>query len=584
MEIRVYYESLEQSLHYLVSDLKNELGSDHVILIKKTQQSFNNSGFKKKYSKNLSQILIRKNPDLLITVIENNIEYPLCVIEFSTAVFTKDHEQQRSDNFQLTIKNKLFYIKVSTTKKDSGNHGGDTTYNYLEPYSLCWANYRKIAFHIEWEIDEKNRKFVKKNDLFKSIPHKNDHFIFLIKSILESFKVNGIDSYEKTLIDNIQQRPYFKNWIDKVKSYNSFENIRSINSTRFEWVDYHSDLNKSNVFILKFNRMGHAMDPERGMLTHYNTFFGSGDTYFVSKLVFDKRIESWFKSTPRETKIRIDLSRITVITKSKLIEYLTLGLSFPNPNQLISICGDFTNKIYNISSYVIGNYPLFNASVRTIFDNSNALFLSDGNDQEIYLIWDKFGIDFDYSNLPDITQIQRRTLISEDDITYITMNEIFRINEISPATVSYPGAQSDTPILPDKKNGRKQLRTYIDSVGLKNRSLILQENKGIFKLKDIKDDIEKIAKFRTDQNYIDAIYQFSIELNLEIHEIVIGVGFGYSRKMMSDLPKCGIEKIDYFVVISETLDHWKIYSNIDNDSIFRIKNSSFNYPTTFEVL
>ena len=75
MELRVYYESLEQSLHYLINDLKKIFPQIDIILVKKCQQSFNRNGFSKKYSKNLSKILIRKNPDLIITIIDNNVEY-----------------------------------------------------------------------------------------------------------------------------------------------------------------------------------------------------------------------------------------------------------------------------------------------------------------------------------------------------------------------------------------------------------------------------------------------------------------------------------------------------------------------------
>jgi hypothetical protein len=163
------------------------------------------------------------------------------------------------------------------------------------------------------------------------------------------------------------------------------------------------------------------------------------------------------------------------------------------------------------------------------------------------------------------------------------MNEVFRVNEIVPVSVSYPGAQSDTPVLPDTKSGRSQLRTYIDSVGFKNDSILLQENKGSFNFKEISTDISKILKFKEDQNDIDAIFQFSVEQNLKVKNIIIGVGFGYTKQMLSKLRECGIDKVDYFLVISENLDSWKIFSNID-DNIFPIKTSKISYPLTFEVV
>lgn len=583
MELRVYYESLEQSLHYLVEDIKKSFPDIDVLLVKKCQQSINTKGFKKEYSKNLSKILIRKNPDLIVTIINNNIEYPLCVIEFSTAVFTKDHEQQRSDNFQIPIKNNVFYIKVSSTKKDSGNHGGDTSYNYLEPFSLCFNKYEKLPFHIEWEVEESNPKYVKKNKKYKSIPHQNSHFIELIEIIIKSYLSSDYDNYEEKVLSIINQHNHFKNWINCLTEYNDYENLKSINSSRTEWFDYFIPLGKSNVFVLKFNRMGHAMDPERGMLTHYNTFFGDKDIFFISKLVFDKNSDSWYKSTPREKEIKDRISQIDNIDKPDLVEFFIKGLSIPNSEQLLSILGGLENSIYDISNYVIDNFQYFNSAVRTIFENSKSLILTNGINSELFLVWEGVFADFDYSNLPSVTSIKKRTSISEDDVTYITMNDVFRVNSITPISVSYPGAQSDTPVLPDKELGRKQLRTYIDSVGFKNESIILQENKGSFKLKEIVSDISKILKFKQDKNYIDAIIQFSVEQNLEVKNIIIGVGFGYSNQMSSKLSECGIDKVDYFLVISENMDSWKIFSNTD-DNIFPIKTSNLLYPLTYEVV
>ena len=52
---------------------------------------------------------------------------------------------------------------------------------------------------------------------------------------------------------------------------------------------------------------------------------------------------------------------------------------------------------------------------------------------------------------------------------------------------------------------------------------------------------------------------------------------------LSKLSECGIDKVDYFLVISENLDTWKIFSNTD-DNIFPIKTSKISYPLTFEVV
>jgi hypothetical protein len=163
------------------------------------------------------------------------------------------------------------------------------------------------------------------------------------------------------------------------------------------------------------------------------------------------------------------------------------------------------------------------------------------------------------------------------------MNSVFSLNEIKPISVSYPGAQSDTPILPQTHLGRSQERTYIDSVGWKNNILVIQENKGAFKAKEVISDINKIIKFKAEENYKDAIYKFAIEQNSVYKELVIGVGFGYSKSYPSQISKCQIDLVDYFVIVDEKLKGWKVFSNI-NDDIFRIKSATISLPKTYEVV
>ncbi len=277
--------------------------------------------------------------------------------------------------------------------------------------------------------------------------------------------------------------------------------------------------------------MGHAIDPERGMLFHYNTFFGGNDTYFVSKIVFDITSESWFKSARGEKEIRKELSSIDFIGKVNLIDFLLKGLSAPSPNELMDIVQGTEDDVYDISDYVERNFPNFNSELRNIFENSSCLYLSNGADSELFLTWDNVIAEWDYQFFPKVSVIRDRKTLSEDDITYITMNEVFRLNNIIPVSVSYPGAQSDTPILADPKSGRKQSRTYVDSVGIKGDYLILQENKGSFELKKVAEDIKKISKFKNDSSHVQAVFHFTVEMGLDVKEILIGVGFRISESM-----------------------------------------------------
>ena len=49
------------------------------------------------------------------------------------------------------------------------------------------------------------------------------------------------------------EHQHFKKWIDNLTQYSDYEDLKSINSARTEWFDFFTPLNKSNVFVLKFN-------------------------------------------------------------------------------------------------------------------------------------------------------------------------------------------------------------------------------------------------------------------------------------------------------------------------------------------
>ncbi|NOX16890.1 MAG: hypothetical protein GXO87_01220, partial [Chlorobi bacterium] len=162
------------------------------------------------------------------------------------------------------------------------------------------------------------------------------------------------------------------------------------------------------------------------------------------------------------------------------------------------------------------------------------------------------------------------------------VHSVFSENKINVISVSYPGAQSDMPILPDKDAGRKQERIYLDVIGVKSKKLIFQENKGKFTVASVTKDVEKISLFKTDTNYKKAIITFTKENSLNIEQTIIGVGFGESVKM--DLLKVNLDKVDYFLIISKNLENWKIYSNLDKTSdVFNQKSGKIILPKTYEV-
>lgn len=581
MEVRIYYEALEQGIHLIQDLIQRSNPNIAVKLVKKRQQSYSDKGFKVDYSKLLSKILIKKNPDIIVSIIINKIEYPIIVLEFSTAVYTKDHEQQRADNYLLPIHNNLIYIKLSPISKTSKEHGGDTKYNYIEPYSFCLKNYGELAFHFNWEVEKNNSSKIKKDNIYKSIAPKYEGLQQLFNIIFNINFTRNINNWKEILLGEIDNIEFFKQWKNKLKSYKDFEDIKNINSTRTQWEDYNADIKKSNVFTLKINRMGHAMDPERGMLIYYSSFYRKGVT-IISKMIFSTNSNTWYKDTSSENTIKNYIRGKNSYYKSDLIFLFATGLNIHNDSRLISIVKNNPNNIVDITNFVTQNYHLFNTSFRTIIDHSDYLFLTDEKNK-LYLTWKNSNFNYDLSLLKNISTIKGRETISEDDVTYITVHNVFKENKINVISVSYPGAQSDMPILPNKNAGRKQERVYIDVIGLKKKKLILQENKGKFSITNVRKDIDKISLFKTNFNYKEAVITFTKENTLNTDKTVIGVGFGESVRQ--DLSKVNLNKVDYFLIISKDLKSWKLYSNMDKaDDIFNKKSGTIILPKTYKVV
>ncbi len=594
MELRVYYESLEQAAFFIKPILleaakKNGDSNVEIKLIYKHQQKYQNGKFLFQYAKKISEILIDKNPDIIISLVEDNVEYPVSIIELSTAVFTKDHELQRTDNFNVAYKSKTIYIKISPLAKDSGNHGGDTSYNFVQQYAKFWQKYNMVSFHINWEVDEYDVSKVKKHPNYKSIPNTNANISHLLYLLFNSISTKGITGewieYFKLLLKKDEN---FKLWISLIEEFNNFENIKELNSTRTQWEDKSDILDKTNVFTLKFNRMGHAMDPERGMLNYYYTFYKDSENTFVSKFVFDANSNSFYKDTPQENDIADIISK-GINSKEDLLRIFFMGLTLPDYEKAKKIISNTSSEseIVDITEYINSNFLNTNIAFRNIILNSDILYLTDNDNFKLLLTWEKKDIpSFNYVNCPDVSNIYLRKTITEDDVTFITIHNFFKENGMEVLSVSYPGAQSDMPILPEQGlgRGRRQKRIYIDAIAKKDQYLLFQENKGIYSIKKTNDDISKLALFKTNGNYKEAVVVFKKSNRIEAEELILGVGFAQNKNLnITELPhNLKLNDIDYFFIISNDMKKWKVFSSVDGN-LFQKLSGDIDLTETFEV-
>ena len=259
---------LEQAEHFIKPIVDAAFTPEKVKLVYIKKIKF------KEYAKKIAPIIFWKDPDILISIVDNDIEYPLVLLEISTAVFTKDHELQRFDGMLAAVSNKTIYAKLSPIHKESDRKmAGDTKFDYHKPYALVYKDPEfdgAVPEHFDLPVVKneltKKKSYVEKEEGFvscpKPIPEFEEFLTTIIKTNISSFDKD--DWLEKTRIE-LEKFPCRLAWT-KTLECTKLEDIRTNNSARTRWEK------SSGHLLLKINRFGHAMDPERGMLAYFFTF------------------------------------------------------------------------------------------------------------------------------------------------------------------------------------------------------------------------------------------------------------------------------------------------------------------------
>lgn len=295
-ELRIYFECLEQAAHFIKPILEQtEEFKKNLFEIKLVKLTSNFAV----YSRYVAPLVYLKDPDILITVIEDGIEYPLFQLEISTAVFTEDHELQRFDGLVASIENNCIYGKVTPREKTSQSaHGGNIKFNYLTSYKVVYEKFGKLAFHFDWPCDGNGNVVI--NEEYLSCPREIKPLSLFLYHLITFVLTNRID-FARWLVQfeaHLLKEKIFSHWLEQLNSF-KLPNLKKLNTSRTEWKE------ETNEIHLKINRFGHAMDPERGMLAYYGTVC----TTTISKMLFDKNNAAWYKDTPMDGTISKFLSK-----------------------------------------------------------------------------------------------------------------------------------------------------------------------------------------------------------------------------------------------------------------------------------
>ena len=360
-----------------------------------------------------------------------------------------------------------------------------------------------VVYFIDWKINNSLQLIANEKRLSCISYNKDLHNI--LKNILEKLeKHTDFDMVYKNLL---QEQMKYLDIAELKKLENNF-----VDSTRFYKVQ--------GKIIVKINRLGHAMDPDRGILFFINQLFGLEN--FITKFVIKRKnkmgresYNALFDGLSENIKKQLN----NLISKN-FDEELTLEI-FKVATGIKLNFKKVDSKSYKILDNDLINFlkTYKSMSYKSIFINSCKLLLCDYNNNIIceiswnhkiiknYLKSLNIGISFPINLYPVSLNTAK-----EDIITYAS---ILLLNKIGCKilAVSYPDAQGDKPILVG--HGRNTNRIYIDiiaSIERKNYKeskrfkifVFLQENKE--KYISLKEDERKLLGLKNDHlNCIDIL-------------------------------------------------------------------------------
>lgn len=559
--IRIYYECLEQICHYVLPFVQKgieEAGVDSKIELVRRPKSVKGVG-----KTALSGIYAFTTPDLLITLCREGTELPLVMGEISEAVLTEDHEMQRANAAVVASLARCLFLKISGKKQSMRPHGGKKDF---EPSTVGKSLEKRYGYkgfiYGDWPTKENNPYVLDKNPIYLSTPPFGKLPLIekaLVLAVSESLKhFDELFKKTKTVIDLtipvLENDPEFVRYIKALSVVDGVEELIhdwQKRKTRSEFPRIYLDENKLVVTIYRFS---HEADPDRGFLC-FASFVAPVQIVHARYIIkqgplgsFNDFIEAFVDQSVRENMPPDLFRQLGQILKK-------------SPASSVDIT-DFLEETRDAWRN--------NKVLLTLFLFADGILVhTKGLSNRIHLKWDReklfklkkielFNslIDlFGFNSCGSPLKIEKVTdELNEDEATYLVVHHILRPNNFEIVAVSYPGAQSDTAILPEAGGGREQARRYVDviawlpPVSKYEEDLALEESKGKFSRNEIESMVEELDRFRNDRKRVEALATTLNRLGYdrELKHIVIGVAFGTKSSSRTVWEP---EKVDFIVRI-----------------------------------
>lgn len=594
-QIRIYYECLEQCENYIrpiiqeVTD-KNEVEN---VLVKRPNSSKDlNDG-------SIAAIQTLITPDVLITGIVDDKEFPLVLIEFSEAVTTEDHELQRSSGAIAAYLSGAYYLKIAGKKYSKKEFGGAEYNPFSSPrIFIDEANYEGYII-ADWQTKEGNKYTLLRNPKYPSCPPDIAIITATLQNAIIAFVRSEKDWFSRSLIELKKDNSYkiYRKQVDIATGANELLNV---------WKNRKSDnLNKLRYFVkpnfiaAKINRFSHAMDPDRGILTFISFLFS--ETRQVFGIYALKRTSETLKididsiaTMRKQLKIALDKDRKDGGSVTKWFEEFLISVA----EKARAI-----NDTIDITEHLLQNREKLhkNKVVLTIIYFLDGIYL---NHNGICLKWDKrkllnssdktfmsaFSKHFGFSNYTKPTPIfEIVDDVDEDEVTYTVVHKVLIPNGFQVISVSYPGAQGDSAVLPNPELGKLQSREYLDIIALppshSKIDAVLNESKGMFAKSDTEKDLKKILRYKTEEKLKNALKETLlvaqvIDKNKQLKNIVIGVAFGVKRGVVTNWRP---DNVDFVFRITNRKE-WAIgiFKQDMRDLIEKIEGKT-DFPTVYKL-
>jgi hypothetical protein len=605
IEFRLYYECLEQAHDYILPMVGTLSSQYEFKLIRKPSKSTIPS----LQDCSIKAIYTICTPDILLTAVYDNIEYPLLQIEFTEAVTTEDHELQRTYGAVASYLANMYYIKVSGDKKPKEEFGGGKYNPYSTP-KILMENIGYEGFIIaEWKTTSSTHS-LQQNSSFPACPPEIPIIKETLQCIVNGF-VNDRKNWFSIALTNLKQTQSFADYITKVNEGDNFDAVLKT------WVDRdgrQKSPDKLRYFVrdnwigAKINRFGHAMDPDRGILT------------YISILESDKRKVFGIYALYRERVIKVKIDTLTTLQEQLRVAFLKdefisdkistrkqLPLKTLFANKIIALVAaasslndeiDITdfwkthqNKlagdvVLQTLAYFLDGMCLNYNGIKLVWDRRKLL----GNTHHTKFL-DLLGIFYNYSTLSKPFEIEEvKKEVDEDEVTYAIVHRVLIPNGFKIVSISYPGSQGGGAVLPEPEKGKEQPREYPDIIAVSpnsNEDIILNESKGMFKQSDAVEDATKILRYKTEPNYKEALKKTLvvakvIDENNSIRNIIIGVAFGVARASNTSTT-WQPDKIDFIFRVVDR-EEWAIgiFNQTLRDLIPVIEGQT-NFPTVYQI-